>query len=198
MEQDNKIKKLIELFKTFFKIGLFTFGGGFAMIPLIEEELVDKRNWVQKKEIIDIFALAQSVPGAVAINSSTSIGYKIAGTPGALFATAGVILPSFIIITIIGAFFGNFQENQAVKAAFMGVRAAVVALIIIAAIQIGKSCINDRLSGIITLVTVVLIIIYDLNAIYTIIGGGLTGFLVRYWFPLKQNSKKGDDNGDLS
>ena len=159
------------------------------MIPLIEKEMIDKKAWVEEEEIIDIFALSQSVPGSIAINSSTSIGYKIAGTYGAVVATIGVVLPSFMIITIIAAFLSNFQDNAIVQAAFMGVRSAVVALVLMAAIKIGKTSIKDALAALITILTVILILAINLNVIFAIIGGGLVGWIVGYIIPLKKKEK---------
>ncbi|MCR1899565.1 chromate transporter [Irregularibacter muris] len=189
MTKESKRRLLIEIFMSFFKVGLFTFGGGFAMIPLIEKEMIDKKAWVEEEEIIDIFALSQSVPGSIAINSSTSIGYKIAGTYGAVVATIGVVLPSFMIITIIAAFLSNFQDNAIVQAAFMGVRSAVVGLVLMAAIKIGKTSIKDALAALITILTVILILAINLNVIFAIIGGGLVGWIVGYIIPLKKKEK---------
>ena len=105
MRDKTDYKKLLEIFVLFFKIGSFTFGGGFAMIPLIEKEVINNKGWVNEEEIIDVFAVSQSIPGAIAINCATLIGFKIYGKKGACAATIGVILPSFLIITIIAAFF---------------------------------------------------------------------------------------------
>jgi len=116
------MKKLLKLFWIFFKIGAFTFGGGYAMIPLIEREMVEKQKWLSDDEIIDMFAVAESIPGAIAINTSTFIGYKVAGYWGAIVAMFGVALPSFLIITIIAAVFSQFQDLPLVKAAFEGIR----------------------------------------------------------------------------
>ena len=189
LTKESKWKLFIEIFVSFFKIGLFTFGGGFAMIPLIEKEMIDKKAWVEEEEIIDIFALSQSVPGSIAINSSTSIGYKIAGSYGAIVATIGVVLPSFMIITIIAAFLSNFQDNAIVQAAFMGVRSAVVALVLMAAIKIGKTSIKDGLAAFITILTVILILAINLNIIFAIVGGGLVGWIVGYVIPLRKKEK---------
>lgn len=196
--EKSKFKLLIEIFIVFFKIGLFTFGGGYAMIPLIEKEMIGSKAWVKEEEIIDIFAVAQSIPGAIAINSSTFIGYKIAGISGALAATAGVIIPSFIIITAIATFFSRFQNNLIVQAAFMGIRSAVVALIIMAVIKIGKSSIKDSLTALITVLAVVLVILMNVHAIFVIVGGAVAGIIVYLWFPsriektLEREGKKYD------
>lgn len=190
------IKLLIELFTTFFKIGSFTFGGGFAMIPLIEKEVVDKRSWVKKEEIIDVFAVSQTIPGAVAINSSSIIGYKIAGKKGSIVATLGVVLPSFLIIIIIAACFSKFQDQPMVKAAFSGIRGCVVGLIAAAAYSVGKSAIKDKMGVIIFITTVIFIAFFNVNPIIMIVAGGLVGFVL-YQFtpkfidgPIKEGDKK--------
>lgn len=121
---------LLALFWSFFKIGLFTFGGGYAMIPIIEREIIDKRGWIEKKDFLELLTLAQSAPGPIALNSSVFVGYKIHGYSGALAAILGVIIPSFVIIIIVATFFADIRTNPVVDAAFKGMRPVVVALII--------------------------------------------------------------------
>ena len=122
-------KEYITYFKTFFKIGIVTFGGGYAMIPMIEEEVVNKHHWTSKAELLDLIAIAQSCPGVFAINISTFVGYKLNKKTGAFFTTLGAALPSFIIILLIAMFFHQFADNKVVAAMFRGIRPAVVALI---------------------------------------------------------------------
>ncbi len=117
------------LFSSFLKIGAFTFGGGFAMIPLIQREMIDRRGWIEREDFLELLTLAQSAPGPIALNAAVFVGYKIAGYRGALAAVAGVVLPSFIIILLIAMYFTNFRDNRYVDAAFKGMRPAVVALI---------------------------------------------------------------------
>ena len=121
---------LLELFTTFFKIGLFTFGGGYAMIPLIEREVIGKKRWIEKRDFLDMLVLAQSTPGPIAVNTSVFVGYKVAGTPGAVMATLGTVLPSFIVILLLALFFAEVRDNRYVDAAFRAMRPAVVALIV--------------------------------------------------------------------
>ena len=121
---------LLELFTTFFKIGLFTFGGGYAMIPLIEREVIEKKRWIEKRDFLDMLVLAQSTPGPIAVNTSVFVGYKVAGTPGAVMATLGTVLPSFIVILLLAFFFAEVRDNRYVDAAFRAMRPAVVALIV--------------------------------------------------------------------
>ena len=121
---------LLKLFTTFFKIGLFTFGGGYAMIPLIQREVIEKNRWIDKKDFLDMLVLAQSTPGPIAVNTSVFVGYKMAGTKGAIVATLGTILPSFIVILLLALFFVEVRDNRYVDAAFRAMRPAVVALIV--------------------------------------------------------------------
>lgn len=183
------IKRLGVLFGTFFKIGLFTFGGGYAMIPLIEREVTQHRKWIEKDKLTDILALSQTVPGAVAINSATLVGYSIGGRTAALAATFGVILPSFIIIVLIAAFFGTFNENRYVEMAFMGIRPAVVALIAVAAWKVGKVSVKDRLGLAVVVVSMALVAVFSVNPVFVILGGVVLG-LILYWFRISRTREK--------
>jgi len=129
----------VDLFTTFFKIGLFTLGGGYAMIPLIEEEVVNKKQWVSKEEFIDLIAIAQSCPGVFAINISIFIGYKMKKTLGAIITSLGTALPSFLIILAIAIFFRQFEDNPVVAAIFRGIRPAVVALIAVPTFNLARN-----------------------------------------------------------
>lgn len=123
------MKKYLELFLSFFKTGLFTFGGGYAMISLLEVEFVERKKWIEHDEFMDVVVIAESTPGPIAINSATYIGYKVAGVGGSLLSTLGVCLPSFVIIYLISLFFDRFLALEAVAAAFRGIQVAVVYLI---------------------------------------------------------------------
>ena len=178
MSKKEEAKRLLDIFLIFLKLGTFTFGGGFAMIPLIEEEVVHKKKWADQQEIIDVFAVAQSIPGAIAINSATFIGYKIAGRKGAIVATIGVVIPSVFIITLIASVFSRFQDNEIVQAAFLGIRSCVVALILSATLSMGKKVVIDKLTLILTILTVVSILALNVHPIITIIVGGLIGLII--------------------
>jgi chromate transporter len=198
MNEKSKGQILLELFLCFFKIGAFTFGGGFAMIPLIEREIVDNKKWINKKEVIDVFAVAQSLPGAIAINTSTFIGYKILGRLGAVISTIGVILPSVIIITLIAMFFSMVRGNPIFEQIFDGISPAIVALILVAGIKIAKQSIKDKTGIVILLCTVTFIVFFNMQAIFAIIGGALVGILIYFFFPKLSNKiikKEGEDNG---
>ena len=121
---------LLKLFTTFFKIGLFSFGGGFAMIPLIQREVIERHKWIDEKDFLDMLVLAQSTPGPIAVNTSVFVGYKVAGTVGAIMATLGTVLPSFMVILLLALFFAEVRDNRYVDAAFRAMRPAVVALIV--------------------------------------------------------------------
>ncbi len=181
LEMDNlpknkgKFKIALKLFIIFFKIGAFTFGGGYAMIPFIQHEICQKRKWVTEQEILDIIAIAESTPGPIAINSATFVGFKTAGFWGSFFATLGVVTPSFIIILIISFFLKEFQKYTAVRYAFFGIRAGVVALIIKALISMYKQCPKKLASYLIMGLAFAVAVFTDINAIYIIIGAGLVG-----------------------
>ena len=121
---------LFELFGSFLKIGAFTFGGGYAMIPLIEREVIDRRRWIERQEFLDLLTIAQSAPGPISLNTSVFVGYKLRGYAGAIASILGVVLPSYTIILAVALFFAGIRENPTVDAAFKGMRPAVVALII--------------------------------------------------------------------
>ncbi len=139
-------KIYLTFFTTFFRIGLFTLGGGYAMIPIIEKEVVDRYGWIKKEDFLDIIAIAQSCPGVLAINMSVFIGYRLKKFPGALVTCLATALPSFLIILLIAMFFHQFQHNKVVEAIFRGIRPAVVALIAAPTFNLAKSA-NITLSN---------------------------------------------------
>lgn len=144
--QEKNGKLRLSLFLTFLKIGAFTFGGGYAMIPLIQQEAAEKKKWISEEDIMDIVAIAESTPGPLAVNTATFVGYKTAGNTGAALATLGVVLPSFLIILAISFVLRQFERLQIVKAAFFGIRAGVLALIIRAMLSMYRQCPKDAVS----------------------------------------------------
>ena len=132
------MKILFELFLAFFKIGAFTIGGGYAMLPFIQREVVEKKEWLTIEEFMDILAIAEVTPGPVAVNTSTYVGYKVAGYKGAMFCTLGTILPSFTIILVIVHFFWGYRQSPMVENVFLGIRPAVAALIFSAVYKLGR------------------------------------------------------------
>lgn len=169
---------LIKLFISFFKIGLFSFGGGYAMLPLIQNEVVKLNKWLGPKEFVDVIAISQATPGPIAINSATYVGYKIAGIIGASVATLGVTIPSFVIILIMAKFFMSFKDNKYMDYAFEGLRPAVVGLVLAAAIMVGMSAFADYKSIIIFIAVFIASYKYDVDPILLIAGAGLTGYLL--------------------
>lgn len=167
----------IDSFKTFFKIGLFTFGGGYAMIPMIESEVVDKKKWVEKEEFLDMIAIAQSCPGVFAINASIFIGYKLRKTRGAICTSLGTALPSFLIILLIAMFFHSFMDVPWVAAMFRGIRPAVVALIAVPMFNLAKSAKISLSNCWIPIVSALLIWGIGVNPIFIIIAAGIGGYL---------------------
>ncbi|MBR6513333.1 MAG: chromate transporter [Clostridia bacterium] len=172
--KNKKLKLLWQLFSSFFKIGLFTFGGGMAMIPFIQKETVEKHHWIEEKDILEILAISESTPGPIAVNTATFIGYQKAGTLGSVAATFGVILPSFIVISAISLFLKQFMDIQAVQYAFAGIRAGVVALVIKALIKLYKSCPKNLMSYIIIGIAFIAAVL-EVNVIIIIICAGLIG-----------------------
>lgn len=183
----------LSLFATFFKIGAFTFGGGWAMISIIEREIVDKHHWIEKEEFLDLLAIAQSLPGILAVNIATAVGDKIKGSRGSLMAAAGTILPSFFIILAIAIFLTPeiIKNNKIISAIFMGLRPAVVALIIAPVITSAKAA-KLKLRTVWIPIVVALMISLDLglvsNPIFFIVLGGLGGYIF-WWWPQKYKQK---------
>ena len=173
-------------FSTFFKIGMFTLGGGYAMIPIIEEEVVNKHQWVSKEDMLDLIAIAQSCPGVFAINISIFIGYKLRKTRGALVTALGTALPSFLIILAIAIFFHQFEDNKVVAAMFRGIRPAVVALIAVPTFNLAKSAPINRYTLWVPLVSALAIWLLGVSPIWIIILAGVGGYL----YGLTQKNKK--------
>lgn len=173
----SRLDKLKKLFLIFFKIGAFTFGGGYAMLPLIQKEVVDKQKWMKEEEILDVFAIAQSVPGVIAINSSIFIGKRVAGTAGAISAALGIILPSFIVILVLASFLIKYRDNEILDKAFTGVRAASAALILLAAIKMAKKAVTNKWGIAIAVIAFLIIVIFDVHALWAVIIGASCGII---------------------
>ena len=199
-----KFKKLMSLFFDYFKIGLFTFGGGYAMISLIEKTFVEKRKYITNDELLDIIAIAEATPGVFAVNSATYIGYKVLGFLGSLFSTLGVILPSFIIIFTISFFYEKFIQIEWIGAIISGLMVAVVFLIFRAAIKLFKSASKDWVSYFLmalsfTSLLLIKFFVINFSTIYLILIGGafsLIIFFVRLLIIKKK--KKEEEHNDLS
>ena len=168
----------LEIFFTFLKIGLFSFGGGYAMLPLIQREVVTAHKWIGTKEFIDVVAISQITPGPISINSATYIGYKTAGIFGSTVATLGVIFPSIIIMVIISKFFIKFKNNKYVENAFLGLRPATIGLIAAAAILVAQSSFIDIKSTIIFVAAFLLSYVYNLDPILLTVLSAAAGLLL--------------------
>lgn len=168
---------LFDLFKTFFQIGLFTIGGGYAMIPLIQNKVVEEKKWVNEKELVDLIAVAQSCPGIFAVNISIFIGYKQLGVKGASFSALGTCLPSFIIILALAFFFQQFRDNVWVEHFFRGMRPAVVALIALPVFRMAKTASINRRNLWIPIVSALLIWLMDVSPIYIVLIAGVGGYV---------------------
>ncbi len=160
---------LLELFITFFKIGAFSFGGGYAMLPLIEEEVIGHHGWISSREFIDIIAVSEMTPGPIAINSATFLGYRVAGVLGSALATLGVVLPSFIVMSLIFHFVTRFKNSKYVDWAFNGIRPVVLGLIASAAVSVAGSSFIDIKSVLIAILLFYLVTFKKFNPIMAII-----------------------------
>lgn len=179
-QEDSYGKRLWGLFASFFRIGAFTFGGGYAMIPLIQREVVENKKWISDQDILNIVAIAESTPGPIAINSATFVGYRVAGVLGAALATFGVVLPSFVCITLISFILDEFQSLKAVQYAFFGIRAGVLALILKAWWSMYKQCPKKIFTYCVAAVALIAAAFLDVNVLFVIIGCALTGLIASF------------------
>lgn len=164
-----------QIFWTFFKIGPTTFGGGYAMIPMIEREVVTKRKWVKSQDIADVFAVAESIPGAIAINSATFIGFQIGGRKGAIAALLGILLPTFSIVVLLSIAFLYVRGNPIVESAFQGIRPTIVALITYAGYKIGQTAIYDKTTIVTMVITVISLLFLQIHPVLIILMGIVAG-----------------------
>ncbi len=190
---------LLRLFLTFLKIGATTFGGGYAMIPIIRNDVVDHQKWLSEEELLEILAIAESTPGPIAVNVATYTGYKIKGFWGSVLATLGVVLPSFIIIFGISILYNYVKDNPYIAAAFMGIKAAVALLILTAGLRMLKKMKKTWYSIPVFILITSALIVFDLfalnfSSVFLILGGAALGFFLFYLFPIiKKKTKKESD-----
>lgn len=180
---------LIKLFLIFSKIGLFTFGGGYAMFPVIKGELIEKRGWITEDELMDYYAIGQCTPGIIAVNVATFVGKKLKGFWGALFSTLGVVFPSVVIITIIAAFVNNFADLWYVQSAFSGIRVAVIVLILNTIISMWKKSVQKPFDYIVFLLALVLSFFSILSSVLVVILSAVAGIV----YTLIKNKKGGSE-----
>ncbi len=190
--KSSRLKLLANLFVSFAKIGVMTFGGGLAMLPMLERELVENRKWVKTEEILDYYAVGQCTPGIIAINTATFVGYKQSKILGAIFATAGMVFPSLVIISVIAAVLSNFADIPAVQHAFAGIRIAVCALITSAVIKLAKSNVKSLVQIIIAVAAFIIIAVFGASPVVVVIGSAVAG-LVLGKFGLVGKKKEGEN-----
>ena len=173
----NKFKKALLVFWSFFKIGLFTFGGGYAMISVISAELVERRKWITQEDMTDMLIISEMTPGAIAVNSATFVGYRVAGVLGGIRGTLGVVLPSLIIITVLSFFVHYLEEVAWLAAAFKGIQAVVVVLIVNAMVKFFKQLDKNWQSYLIAAAALIVTLLTDFNVIFLILAGGIYGIV---------------------
>lgn len=168
-----------KLFRIFFKLGLFTFGGGYAMFPLLRREIVEEQAWATEEELLDYYAISQVVPGIISVNTANFIGYRQKGRLGAFVAVLAFLLPSIIIISLIFRFLTEFSSTPIVQHALAGIRLAVCALVLQTVMQMAKAGLVDWLTGSFFIITIFVILVFSLNPIYPVIAGAIIGGLAR-------------------
>ncbi len=179
-----------DLFLTFAKMGVCTFGGGYAMLPILQREIVEKRRWATDEELSDYYAVGQCTPGIIAVNTATFIGYKYKGWLGGVIATLGVVFPSIVIITLIAAFLTNFADYPVVAHALAGINACVVALIASSVLRLGRTNLTDGVSAVIFVVVLALGFFVGVSPVILIVCAGVVGYVA---YRLLKLSKGGDD-----
>lgn len=191
MNKANRFKTYISLFASFFKIGLVTFGGGLAMLPILKRDLVDSKGWLTEDEILDYFAIGQSTPGIIAVNVATFVGYKRAGMIGSIFSTSGIVFPSLIIISLIAAFVSNFNELVWVQKALKGINVAVSVLLVKAVFSFGKKTVFDICTFLIAALSFVLMFVFKVQGVWIVIGSAFLG----WFFQTIKSSRFKKNNG---
>ena len=169
---------LFELFVAFFKIGGLTFGGGLTMLPMLEYELVTKRDWIESDELLDCYAIGQCTPGIIAVNTATFVGYKKRGVIGSIFSTLGMVSPSVLIITIVALFLKGFMDNVWFQHALMGIRGVVCALMINTVINLGKKSLKDAICWIVCLIIFILAAITNIPTVVLVISAAILGLII--------------------
>ena len=182
----------MDLFLTFSKVGLFTFGGGYAMLPILQREIVEKKKWVTNEELSDYFAIGQCTPGIIAVNTATFAGSRQKGIAGGIIATLGVVFPSIVIITIIAASLSQFSDNPYVAHAFAGIRACVCILILNAVLKLRKTSIIDLPSAIIFCVVFLISVIWGFSPAILVIISGIAGLSIRAAQKHHKTQEKGE------
>ena len=170
--------KLLSLFLSFAKVGVMTFGGGYAMSPILEREIVDKQGWASSEELMDYYAVGQCTPGVIAVNTATFIGYKVGGIAGGVIATLGVVFPSLVIITLIAGILTNFADIPAVKSAFAAVRVCVCVLIFNSVLKLWKGAVKDKGALALFLLVFVLSVFFDISPVVFVLLCAASGIVL--------------------
>lgn len=163
------MKQLLDLFVSFFKIGLFTFGGGYAMLPMLQREIVEKHHWATEDDVLDYFAIGQCTPGVIAVNTATFVGVKLAGTIGGAVSTVAVVCPSLVIITVISSILRNFASYAVVQHAFAGIRVAVAALVVVSLAKLFRKGVKGALGGVIFAAALLLVFLLGVSPIWIVL-----------------------------
>ena len=171
------MKELMNLFWSFCRIGGLTFGGGYAMLPMLQKEVVETHKWATEQELLDYYAVGQATPGIIAVNTATFIGYKEKGILGAIFATSGVVFPSLAIIMSIAGFIDSFSDLNIVQHAFSGIRVAVGVLILNALVKMVKGSVKDILGIILFVATFIISIVFNISVVYIVVASALIGII---------------------
>jgi chromate transporter len=174
------MNKYLEIFSCFAKIGAFTIGGGYAMIPIIQKEVVEKKGWIEEEDFMDVLAISQSAPGLLAVNISIFLGYRLKGVKGSIVATLGSILPSFLIILLIAMFFAGYQDNPTIIKIFKGIRPVVVSLIAVPVINMAKKAKLNIYTGMLAVATALLVTFLKVSPIYILMVAGIFFILPKY------------------
>lgn len=175
------MKQLWQLFLAFARVGVMTFGGGYAMIPILEREIVDRHGWASSEELMDYYAVGQCTPGVIAVNTATFIGYKVAGSLGGVVATLGVVFPSLVIITVIAGVLTHFADIPAVKSAFAAIRVCVCVLIFNAVLKLWKGAVKDKAGLCLFLLVFLLSIFLDISPVFYVLVCAVAGILFTRW-----------------
>ena len=172
------MKTLLQLFAAFARVGVMTFGGGYAMIPILEREIVDRRGWATSEELMDYYAVGQYTPGVIAVNTATFVGYGVAGVPGGIMATLGVVFPSVVIITFIAGILTNFADLPSVRSAFAAIRVCVCVLIFNAVMKLWKKAVPDKATLVLFLLVFLLSVFLDLSPIVFVVLCAVAGIVL--------------------
>ena len=194
----DKLKELGQLFWTFLKIGPVSFGGGYAMMPVIERECVEKRQWIKEEEMAEILSLASTAPGGVGVNTAAFVGYRKAGLWGAIAAVAGMTLPTFLIVIMLSLIYLTWRDEPKIEAALKGIHAAVIALILMAAHRMAKAAVFDIATGCVTVAALLVLLLTNINPFYIILAGSVVGIALvkgKQWFGIEvRTERKGDEH----